>query len=128
MAGRLGLAGRHEPSDVEVEVAPLDKISADLMQVTIPFGSRLSGIEVGELRLPKHSVISLIIRDEAPMVPLDRERLKIGDELLIVTPSAQRPQTEARLRALGQRGRLAGWKNADRPSQPARRPRLPGRN
>ena len=128
VAGRLGLAGRDEPSDVEVEVAPLDKISADLLQVTIPFGSRLSGIEVGELRLPRHSVISLIIRDEAPLVPLDRERLKIGDELLIVTPSAQRPQTEARLRALGQRGRLAGWKNADQPSRPTRRPQLPGRD
>lgn len=127
VARRLGLANRQEPSDVEVEVAPLDKISADLMQVTIPFGSRLSGIEVGELRLPKHSVISLIIRDEAPMVPLDRERLKIGDELLIVTPSAQRAKTEARLRALGRGGRLAAWKSTEPEPGPLRRPRLPGR-
>ncbi len=124
VASRLGLTNRQEASDVEVEVAPLDKISADLMQVTIPFGSRLSGIEVGELRLPRHSVISLIIRDEAPLVPVDRERLKIGDELLIVTPSAQRPKTEARLRALGQRGRLAGWTTNDAEPDPRRRPRL----
>ena len=127
VASRLGLANRQEPSDVEVEVAPLDKISADLLQVTIPFGSRLSGIEVGELRLPKPSVISLIIRDQAPMVPIDQERLKIGDELLIVTPSAQRAKTEARLRALGQGGRLAGWKSTEPQLAKRRRPRLPGR-
>ncbi|MBA8793912.1 cell volume regulation protein A [Friedmanniella endophytica] len=124
LADRLGLTRRLEPSDVEVEVAPLDKISADLLQVTVPFGSRLSGIEVGELRLPRHSVISLIIRDSAPMVPVDRERLKIGDELLIVTPSAQREQTERRLRALGRHGRLARWHAAE-PDETPRRVRNP---
>jgi cell volume regulation protein A len=99
------------PTDVEVEAAPLDKISADLLQVRIPGRSRLAGVEISELRLDKLTVVSLIIRDGAPFVPSPRDRIKIGDELLIVTPSTQRLQTEERLRTLGRGGRLARWRN-----------------
>ncbi len=110
VARRLGLIDDASAQDVEVEAAPLDKISADLLQVRIPEQSRLAGIEVGELRLPRHTVVSLIIRDGRPFYPAPRERIKIGDELLIVTPESQRENTEDRLRALGRRGRLAGWR------------------
>ncbi len=109
VARRLGLIDDEAARDVEVEAAPLDKISADMLQVRIPPGSRLSGVEIGELRLPKHTVVSLVIRDAAPFSPAPRERIKVGDELLIVTPTAQRLVTEKRLRALGRGGRLAGW-------------------
>jgi cell volume regulation protein A len=110
-------AGAHPAAarDVEVEAAPLDKISADMLQVRIPAGSRLSGIEIGELRLPKHTVVSLVIRDAAPFSPAPRERIKIGDELLIVTPTSQRLVTEERLRSLGRGGRLAGWRDRGTP-------------
>ena len=39
-----------------------------------------------------------------------KERIQAGDELLIVTPENQRLNTEERLRAVGQRGRLARWR------------------
>ena len=107
VARRLGLVDDESAQDVEVEVAPLDKISADLLQVRIPAKSRLVGVEVGELRLPKDTVVSLIIRDERPFFPDGRERIQAGDELLIVTPEDQRLNTEERLRAVGQRGRWA---------------------
>lgn len=110
---RLGLINDDTASEVEVEVAPLDKISADLLQVRIPEGSRLSGIEIAELRLPKDTVVSLIIRDAAPFTPSARDRIKVGDELLVVTPTDQRDITEARLRALGRGGRLARWRDRD---------------
>ena len=98
---RLGLINDETASEVEVEVAPLDKISADLLQVRIPDGSRLSGIEIAELRLPKDTVVSLIIRDATPFTPSARDRIKVGDELLVVTPTAQRDNTEERLRSPG---------------------------
>ena len=41
---------------------------------------------------------------------MDAERIQAGDELLIVTPEEQRVNTEERLRAVGQRGRLARWR------------------
>ena len=106
----LRLSDYDIPTDVEVEAAPLDRISADLLQVRIPAGSRLGGVEISELRLDGHTVVSLIIRDGAPFVPGPGERIKIGDELLIVTPSTQRLQTEERLRSLGRAGRLARWR------------------
>ncbi len=111
VARKLGLLDNSTPQDVEVEVAPLDRISADLLQVRIPPASLLAGVEVGELRLPVHTVVSLIIRDETPFYPSPRERIRVGDELLIVTPNAQRERTEERLRSLGQGGRLARWRS-----------------
>jgi cell volume regulation protein A len=111
VARRLGLVDDETAQDVEVEVAPLDKISADLLQVRIPSKSRLAGVEVGELRLPKDTVVSLIIRDDRPFYPDARERIKVGDELLIVTPEDKREDTEDRLRAVGRRGRLARWRS-----------------
>ena len=113
VARRLGLFEDQSAQEIEVEAAPLDRISADLLQVRIPAQSRLAGIEVAELRLPKHTVVSLIIRDERPFYPSGQERIKVGDELLIVTPESQRERTEERLRALGRGGRLARWRTRD---------------
>ncbi|MDF2744578.1 MAG: putative solute/hydrogen antiporter, partial [Actinomycetia bacterium] len=113
VARRLGLFEDQSAQEIEVEAAPLDRISADLLQVRIPAQSRLAGVEVAELRLPKHTVVSLIIRDERPFYPSGQERIKVGDELLIVTPESQRERTEERLRSLGRGGRLARWRTRD---------------
>ncbi len=114
VARRLGLLDEQAPSDVEMEVAPLDRISADLLQVRIPAGSLLAGVEIGELRLPVHTVVTLIIRNAVPFNPAPRERIRVADELLVVTPSASRELTEERLRAVGRGGRLAGWREGRR--------------
>ncbi len=110
LARRLGLTEDEAARDVEVEAAPLDQISADLLQVRVPSGSRLAGIEVSELRLPPNTVVSLIIRAAAPFNPAPGERIKIGDELLIVTPSSTRQVAEDRLHDLARGGRLARWR------------------
>ena len=47
VARRLGLVDLERAREVEVEVAPLDMISADLLQVRVPEGSRIAGIEIG---------------------------------------------------------------------------------
>ena len=109
VARLLKLVDHEAARDVEVEAAPLDRISADLLQVRIPEGSRLIGVEIGELRLGKHTVVSLVIRNESPFPPGGGTRIREGDELLIVTPAALRQQTEERLRSIGRGGRLARW-------------------
>ena len=58
----------------------------------------------------RDTVVSLIIRDGHPFNPERHERIKVGDELLVVTPAAQRERTEARLRDVGRGGRLARWR------------------
>ena len=97
--------------DVEVEAAPLDRVSADLLQIRVPRGSRLAGVEVGELRLPTGASVSLVVRDGTTFVPHRTDRIAIDDDLLIVAARAVREETEARLRAVGRDGRLAGWGN-----------------
>lgn len=110
LARRLGLVDEQAARDVDVEAAPLDQIAADLLQVRVPPRSRLAGLEVSELRLPANTVVSLIIRGSAPFNPAPGERIKVGDELLIVTPTSTRQLAEERLHDLAQGGRLARWR------------------
>jgi cell volume regulation protein A len=110
VAARLGLAG--STTEVDIEVAPLDRVEADMLQIRVPDGSRLHGVSVAELRLPANTTVTLVIRDERSFTPHGRDRLRTGDELLIVTPSVLRHQVEERLRSVGRGGRLAGWMNA----------------
>jgi len=108
----LQVARRSEPRDLDVEAAPLERIAADLLMVTISPKSLMHGVEVAELRLPKGSSVSLIVRDGTTLVPQERTVLRHGDELLVVTTRRSREQTEQRLRAVSHSGRLAQW-NAD---------------
>jgi cell volume regulation protein A len=95
--------------DIEVEAAPLERISADLLQVRVPRGSKLAGVEIGELRLPEGASVTLVVREDKPFVPVRTTRLKQGDDMLVVATRAVREETEKRLRAVGRHGRLAGW-------------------
>ncbi|CAN5290994.1 potassium/proton antiporter [soil metagenome] len=105
----LGVSRDSAPRGLELEVAPLERVAADLLQVQIVPGSKLRGVEVGELRLPTGASVSLIIRDGQTMSPKGRSVLRTGDTLLIVTPRAERAATEGRLRQVAARGRLAQW-------------------
>ena len=103
----LGVDRRHEPRDLDLEAAPLERIAADLLQVTITPASRLHGVEVGELRLPTGASVSMLIRDGQSLVPERRTVLKRGDDMLVVTPRRLREATERRLRDVSIGGRLA---------------------
>ncbi len=109
----LRVARRSEPRDLDVEAAPLERIAADLLQVTISPHSRLHGVEVGELRLPRGASVALIVRDGETRVPERRTVLRRGDDVLVVTPRRQREATERRLRAVSRGGRLAQWLGSD---------------
>lgn len=113
LAGRLGLAPTLAPRDADVESAPLERIAADLIHVRVPAGSRLHGVEVGELRVPPGVGVALIVRGDSTLVPGPRTKIQQGDEILIVAPRALRRATEQRLRAVARRGRLARWFGED---------------
>jgi cell volume regulation protein A len=113
VARRLGVAPTGEPRDLDIEAAPLDRIAADLLQVTITRRSRLHGVEVGELRLPTGASVALIVREGQTEVPVERTVLRRGDDLLVVTPRRSREATEERLRRISRSGRLAQWWGED---------------
>ncbi len=94
---------------LDLEVAPLERLNADVLTMQVPEDSRLAGVEVFELRLPAGASVALIVRDGTSLVPEPTTLLRHGDDLLIVCPTALRKQTEDRLRSVGEHGRLAGW-------------------
>ncbi|WP_432829322.1 potassium/proton antiporter [Dactylosporangium sp. CA-092794] len=108
-ARRLGVTAPAEPTDLQVEAAPLERMGADLLQVEVPAGSKLNGVHVDELRLPVGAVVTLVLRDGGAFVPAPETRLKTRDSLLIVTTEQVRDIAERRLRAVSRRGRLARW-------------------
>lgn len=99
-----------ELQEVSVDAAPLEQMGADLLQVRIPPGSRLHGVYLGELRLPKGATVSLIVRDGTGFTPDAGTRLRRGDQVLVVANSEVREATEARIRAVDAGGRLARWR------------------
>lgn len=105
----LRVARRSEPRGLEVEAAPLERVAADLLQVSISPRSKMHGVEVGELRLPAGASVSLVIRGGEALVPEHRTVLRHGDDLIVVTPRRQREATEQRLRQVSAGGRLARW-------------------
>jgi cell volume regulation protein A len=109
LARLLNLSPKEATREIVVESAPLDVLDAELLAMTIPPGSKLSSVSILELRLPKPSVVTMIIRDKQTFVPASDTQIRAGDELLIVTTRSLRDTTERRLRAVHRRGPLAHW-------------------
>ena len=109
VARRLRVTRRSEPRQLDLEVAPLDRVAADMLQVTISPVSRMHGVEVGELRLPPGSSVSMVVRDGQTIVPERRTVLRRGDDVLVVTPRGLREPTVQRLRTVSTYGRLGRW-------------------
>lgn len=109
VARLLRVSGGSDPRGLDIEAAPLERIAADLLQITITPTSKMHGVEVGELRLPTGSSVSIIVRGGQSIVPDRRTVLRVGDDLLVVAPRKQRQRTEERLRQISERGRLAQW-------------------
>jgi cell volume regulation protein A len=96
-------------ADLGIESAPLERLRGHLLSVTIPEESRMHGVEVSELRMPPGAAVTLVVREKQSFVPLPTTVLRHGDELLVVATDQVRDQAEARLRAVAQGGKLAGW-------------------
>jgi cell volume regulation protein A len=109
VARLLGLVVAAEPTHIDVEAAPLEDLDAEVLQLSIPPGSLLHGVEIFELRLPRGAAVTLVVRDGVSFVPTDETELRRGDALLIVTTASARVEAERRLRAVSRRGKLAAW-------------------
>jgi cell volume regulation protein A len=120
VARMLGLAAP-TVREIEVDAAPLESVRADLLQMTVPDGSKMHGVYVRELRLPDGAGLSLVVRSGASFTPQDETRLQEGDQLLVVATTTARDAAERRLRAVDRSGRLARWRG-DTGGTPTGRP------
>ncbi|WP_371750216.1 potassium/proton antiporter [Streptomyces sp. NBC_01283] len=109
LARKLSLGDSSGAADLGIESAPLERLRGHLLSVAIPKGSRMHGVEVGELRMPAGAAVTLVVRNGESFVPQPTTVLQRGDELLVVATDPVRDAAERRLRAVGQGGKLAGW-------------------
>ena len=109
VARALGVTEPTAATDIDVDAAPLEELGADLLQTRVTPASRLHGVYLSELRLPRGATVSLVVRDGEPLTPESTLRLMRGDELLVVAPAGTRGEVEARLRAVSKGGQLARW-------------------
>lgn len=115
VARRLGVVAEDAAQSLDIESSPLTRLDADLLQVHVPVGSRLAGVEVVELNLPEGAAVTLVVRGGRAFVPRASTPLQVGDDLILVATDAVRGEVERRLRAVSIGGRLAGWYAPRRP-------------
>jgi cell volume regulation protein A len=84
-------------------------MQALVLGVEVSKGSGFIGAFVTELGLPDGATVALVVRASKAIAPDVHTRIKADDQLLIVTTEEARRATEARIREVAQRGRLARW-------------------
>ncbi len=104
---------------VSIGFATLDRLDAVLLRFEVEQESRLAGVEIDELRLPRGSAVSLITRGSDVLVPGGRTVLRTGDQVLAVAARDQVGEVEDRLRSVSRFGRLAGWHEGAEPTNSA---------
>ena len=109
LSKRLGVVEPAHSKELDIEHAPFADIGATMLSCDIPAGSRLSGVEVAELRLPGDALVTLILRESTLFVPNGDTVLRAGDHLLLAVTDSHRSEVERRLRAISRAGRLAKW-------------------
>lgn len=124
LARRTGVVAEVSTRELQVESAPLEEMSASLLQLRVPEHSHLHGVYVSDLRLPENAALALVHRGERIITPNEHLTLRSGDHLLLAVSDDVREETEERLRAIGRHGRLAVWyARDDRDDDPTEHPR-----
>ena len=80
-----------------VRLLTLRQGQANLVEITLPQGTPLSGQPVRELRLPRDAALVTILRGGRVIVPQPDDPLEAGDELLFVASQAVEAEIRSRL-------------------------------
>ncbi|MFE9882971.1 potassium channel family protein [Streptomyces sp. NPDC005784] len=75
-----------------VALLRLSKAGVEVIETVITERSRTRGRALGDVVLPEGTVVATIVRDGQPTVPDPAERLRPGDELLLVSHTAAEHQ------------------------------------
>lgn len=68
-----------------VRIFTFHQSKANILELTLPEGSPLAGVRVGQVDWPTDTVLACIVRDARPLAPSPDDTLEGRDELLFVT-------------------------------------------
>ena len=105
----LKVARRSEPRGLDIEAAPLERVAADLLQITISPVSKMHGVEVGELRLPPGRRCRWWSARGRRWCPSGARSSSTATTCSWSPPAGCGRPTEERLRQVSAHGRLAQW-------------------
>ncbi|MER5601048.1 TrkA family potassium uptake protein [Streptomyces sp. NPDC002265] len=78
-----------------VALLRLSKAGVEVIETAITQQSRTVGRPLGDVVLPEGTVVATIVRGGQPTVPDPAERLRVGDELLLVSHTATEQEIHA---------------------------------
>jgi trk system potassium uptake protein TrkA len=68
-----------------VRIFTFHQSGADILELTLPVGSPLAGVRVGQVDWPQDTVLACIVRGDQPIAPSPDDTLEERDELMFVT-------------------------------------------
>ena len=77
-----------------VRIFTFQQSNTDLVEMTLPADSPMSGARVGDVAWPPDTALVAIIREGRPIVPTADDPLESGDELLFVATTDMGPELE----------------------------------
>ena len=77
-----------------VRIFTFQQSNTDLVEMTLPADSPMSGSRVGDVAWPPDTALVAIIREGRPIVPSADDPLESGDELLFVATTDMGPELE----------------------------------
>jgi trk system potassium uptake protein len=77
-----------------VRIFTFQQSNTDLVEMTLPADSPMSGSRVGDVAWPPDTALVAIIREGRPIVPSSDDPLESGDELLFVATADMGPELE----------------------------------
>ncbi len=109
-AARLsGITEELSPTAVRFDSSPMEGLNASMLQFEVPEGTKLIGLYVSDLRMPRGAVLSMLIRGKEILVPDQYMRLRSGDHMVLAVPNSVLERTQHRLELLAEHGKLARW-------------------
>ncbi|MBI9114209.1 potassium channel family protein [Sanguibacter suaedae] len=105
-----------------VKIFTFHQSGADILEITLPEESPVTGLRVGQIVWPTDTVLAAIVRGEQPIAPSIDDTLEVGDELLIVTG---RDASESELHDLLVGGRGSRFPTAPAPTEGSPSPDAP---
>lgn len=104
-----GVTEELSPTTVRFDSSPMEGLNASMLQFEVPENTKLIGMYVADLRLPRGAVMSMLIRGKEILVPDGQVRLKAGDHMVLAVPDKLVERTQNRLELLAEHGGLARW-------------------